>query len=349
MNSTLSFFVTLAMLLFSFSAHGRAVYVNGAMPTGGDGSSWLAACRYLQDALAQTVAGDEVWVAAGTYYPDDGTAVTTGDRTASFTLNHDVKLYGGFLGGETAIGQRNPEANVTQLSGEIWTEKRYWSLHVITLTGNATLDEFTVTKGNANGEAAPYNLGGGIYSPGISSLVVTNCTFDGNSASSGDANGGAIYFAIQGSSITATDCLFSDNSATSSSTSGKGGAVYIAGSGSLFIATDCRFAGNVATYLGGAISASSASVTATNCTFSANSAKHGAAVHSLNVIKQLRPLGVFASPGGDQANPFSRQLAQILGVINIRLIELLRGYTGLFHTGQTMHRCYYEGVETLDV
>ena len=42
------------------------------------------------------------------------------------------------------------------LSGEIWAEKIYWLLHVVTLAGNATLDGVNVTRGNANGETAPY-------------------------------------------------------------------------------------------------------------------------------------------------------------------------------------------------
>ena len=36
--------------------------------------------------------GDEIWVAAGTYYPD------ASDTTKSFVLKGDFALYGGFLG-----------------------------------------------------------------------------------------------------------------------------------------------------------------------------------------------------------------------------------------------------------
>ena len=209
--SLLAVFVSLAL------ADAKVVYVNAAAGAAGDGTSWSTACRYLQDALVLTVAGDEVWVAAGTYYPDDGSAVTTGDRTASFTLKQDVKLHGGFAGGETDIAQRNPATNVTVLTGEIWAEKIYWSLHVVTLAGNATLDGVTVTKGNANGETTPYIYGAGIYSPSPGTLTVTNCTFTGNTAAS---SGGAIY-ASSSSPVTATNCTFTGNTAAT-----YGGAIY---------------------------------------------------------------------------------------------------------------------------
>ena len=49
---------------------------------GGDGSSWATAHKYLQDALAIALSGDEIWVAEGVYKPDQGAGKTAGDRTA---------------------------------------------------------------------------------------------------------------------------------------------------------------------------------------------------------------------------------------------------------------------------
>jgi len=238
MKTSLSFFIALGMFALLHSAHGKVILVNGAMPAGGDGTSWPGAYRYLQDALAQTVAGDEVWVAEGTYYPDDGAAVTKGDRTATFTLKQDVKLYGGFAGGETIVTQRNPTLHTTVLSGEIYSEQIYWSLHVVTLSGNATLDGFTVTKGNANGDAAPYNQGGGIYLNSSAVLTARNCVFSTNTASSG-----GVICSYSYSPVTVTNCTFSGN------TAGSGGAIYSSTSSSV-TATNCTLLNNVATGTG---------------------------------------------------------------------------------------------------
>jgi len=79
--------------------------VDASASLGGDGSS-STPFRYLQDALdlAASQAEEEdpyqIWVAAGTYYPDESeyTQRTAGDRTESFHLHDFVALYGGFEG-----------------------------------------------------------------------------------------------------------------------------------------------------------------------------------------------------------------------------------------------------------
>jgi len=99
----------------------QTIYVNAEAPSGGDGTSWGAAYRYLQDALARADRGDEIWVAEGTYYPVQGANVSdiVGDRSATFQLKDGVKLYGGFVGTETRRSQRDWRANKTILSGDL--------------------------------------------------------------------------------------------------------------------------------------------------------------------------------------------------------------------------------------
>src|SRR5512143_979561 len=124
------------------------IYVRAAAAGANDGTSWANAYTDLQTALAAAVASDEIWVAAGAYKP---TATT--DRTISFALKNGVGIYGGFAGGETLRGQRNPEVNVTILSGDIGTPGSAAdnSYHVVTtdasVTSSAVLDGFTITAG----------------------------------------------------------------------------------------------------------------------------------------------------------------------------------------------------------
>ena len=229
-------------------ASAKVIYVDDDASAGGDGSSWSSAHRYLQDALAVTEAGDVVWVAEGTYKPDQGSGITAGDRTASFTLD-GISLYGGFVGSETT---NTPAGSYekTILSGEIDSNSTFWSLHVVTTIGSSvSLNGVTVTKGNANGSGV-YGNGGGVRGSG----TFTNCTFTNNSASN---NGGGVS-----GFGTFTNCTFTNNSA-----SGEGGGVYSQwGSGTF---TNCTFTNNSASSYGGGVKGSG---TFTNCTFTNNSA-----------------------------------------------------------------------------
>ena len=277
-------------LMLCMSASAEIFYVNSNATAGGDGSSWETAFNYLQDALDVTVSGrgDQVWIAQGTYYPDDGTNVTEGDRLASFIIKDQVALYGGFIGIETDLAQRNWESNPTILSGEIWEESAYWSIHVTTIDGNTvTFDGITITKGNANGSENNTGSGAAVYGGG--NVTATNCTFSGNSAN----QGGVAYRGTW----TATNCTFSENSAsgsggvaydctwtvTNSTFSGnsanRGGVASAPGSykSTIWTVNNCTFSGNSASsdWAGGGVFYFYITWTATNSTFSGNSAANG--------------------------------------------------------------------------
>jgi len=82
------------------------LYVNASAAPGGDGSSWATAYNKLQDAISQanSCAGiSEIWVAQGTYFPDEGTGITDNDRSQSFDLKSGLAIYGGFVGNETDL------------------------------------------------------------------------------------------------------------------------------------------------------------------------------------------------------------------------------------------------------
>jgi predicted outer membrane repeat protein len=231
-----------------------------------DGTSWEDAYEYLQDALDAAQPGDQIWVAEGTYYPDQNSTNPDGSglREATFQLKVGVGIYGGFASGETSLDQRNWVANETILSGDInqSNDPIDNSYHVVTGADNATIDGFTITNGNANGSYWPAIYGGGMYCDGTSPTI-NNCTFSGNSAKD---NGGGLYCAWFGSP-NITNCTFSENSAH------FGGGLYVCVYNSPFIA-NCVFKNNYVSGDGGGACVDSANpgVSFTNCVFSENSA-----------------------------------------------------------------------------
>lgn len=170
----------------------------------GDGSSWDNALKELADALKYAWAYpdnvDQIWVAAGTYFPKydyllSEVAGTQNQRQATFLIPKDIQVRGGFAGWEDSVTQRvetNPlyenSAYETVMSGDIdqllfpddynalngtiyaGTEGNVY--HVVIIDGdigNTLLDGFTICGGNANNPDEnssagniPGNIGGGI-------------------------------------------------------------------------------------------------------------------------------------------------------------------------------------------
>jgi hypothetical protein len=230
------------------------LYVDTNAAGANTGSSWQNAFIYLQDALATArIVPDvqQIRVAAGTYTPDRGAAVTAGDRTAAFGLLNGVRIRGGYAGSANSDpNARDIEAYKTILSGDLngddepnSANNSDNSYHVVTGSGtNATavLDGFTITAGNANGEAMlGYDSGGGIHNDNGSPTII-NCTFSGNSA----GYGGAMM--NYQSSPTVINCLLSNNSASF----GGAMAIYHSSAPTLI---NCTFTANVAHTSGGGI------------------------------------------------------------------------------------------------
>ncbi|WP_046759261.1 InlB B-repeat-containing protein [Kordia jejudonensis] len=168
------------------------LFVNGNATGLNDGSSWTNAYTSLQDALATVNAGEEIWVASGTY------KASTTDRTQSFTVNNDdVKLYGGFAGTETSLSQRDIANNETILSGDIlsndnsvieFTESTRSdnTQHIIRLNAhNTTIDGFTLSDGHTMG--ASNESGAAIFIAVTNPLgfTVNNCIVKNNVADNG--------------------------------------------------------------------------------------------------------------------------------------------------------------------
>jgi hypothetical protein len=253
-------------------AAGATIHVDaGATSGANNGTSWDDAYTDLQAALDAAEAGDQIWVAEGTYTPSAEHG-GTGDRYRSFQLMNSVALYGGFdpSVGDTAFEDRDWEANPTVLSGDLngddgadFANNGENSYHVFyhpvgtDLDGTAILDGFTVSDGNANGDS-PHNQGGGMYNAS-SSPALTNCVFESNS---GDAYGGGMFNDL--SSPALTNCTFSGNSAAH-----YGAGMYNTNSSSPAL-TGCNFEDNSADYGGGIFNHEGSAPALTNCSFSAN-------------------------------------------------------------------------------
>jgi uncharacterized repeat protein (TIGR01451 family) len=163
------------------------LFVKGDATGNDDGSSWVDAWTDLARAVRYSSAGEQIWIAAGTYMPTKDP-----DRDASFQLKPGVALYGGLAGNESQLSQRNLAAQVTTLSGDIGTldvdtDNVY---HVVTastgVTESAVLDGFVITGGYADGSVGLRYFGGGMCND-RANPTIRNITFQRNYAASGGA------------------------------------------------------------------------------------------------------------------------------------------------------------------
>ena len=191
----------------------------------GAGTSWTDASSDLQLTINNASSGDQIWVVAGTYLPnrraDALGTITLNDRFNAFVLNSGVKIYGGFVGTETLLSQRNWITNVTTLSGDLGTVGNITdnAYHVVVSSGavsTAELNGFTISGGNANNGSNSVNVnsntiaaswGGGVFCIS-SSPILSNLNIQSNSAM---YKGGGIYNTASSPSITGV--TLSSNSA----------------------------------------------------------------------------------------------------------------------------------------
>jgi len=229
-------------------APNHIIYVRSTGTNAG-GCSWATAFTTLQSALAIATSGDQIWVATGTYYPDEGTGQTNNAQISTYLLTSGVSVYGGFNGTETQLTDRNsnPATNGTTLSGDIDQDglDADNAFSVVTVTGILTdtfiLDGFTITNGY---EDSGSGQGGGIYvvetNPTLENLIVTN-----NFATS---NGGGIYMIAVGFNA-ADETTYNrptlTNVTISSNTAARGGGIYTRNSSPTL--TDVTFSLNTAT------------------------------------------------------------------------------------------------------
>lgn len=290
---------------------------------GGDGRTWTGAYKYLRDALAAARAGDEIWVAAGVYRPDEGSGATRGNRSATFALKNGVAVYGGFQGvtpapedlpeGEVERNQRNPdpETNETVLSGDLRGDD-----------GPDFIVPFAACFSGA-GHACPagcepfdYDGDGDVDKDDRSRFLTANrygdnslhvvtgtntdvtAVLDGFTITAGVADGtqpdndGAGLRLVSGGA-TLANCVFRGNMAADA-----GGAIRSSGSRPLVV-TRCIFRGNVADWAG-AFECTSSDPVLTDSVFASNaSAYWGGAVSLPNTSVTVSRCGFFDNVAGE--------------------------------------------------
>ncbi|WP_461485126.1 hypothetical protein, partial [Pedobacter sp.] len=300
----------LMLLAFSFlteNALAKIIYVNaanGAAVTK-DGTTWANAYVSLQDAIGNSVNGDEIWVAKGVYKPSVAPnllSITSGTQDYTFMVPEGVKLYGGFKGdGTDNITTRDFVTNETILDGDLngnddgddFAKKTDNVFHVVTIVAHSTntfvVDGFTVQNGYATGakltqvNAVNYYsfYGGGIFlreaGGTFRNMVVKNNIVNANTASSSAYGGG--LFTAGTKDINIENALFIGNKSLNTGAGlSYAGALYIAIPNTTL--NNVTFDANEVKSYGGAISLGSGNSIIKNTKFFNNiSAANGGAIY----------------------------------------------------------------------
>lgn len=226
-------------------------FVNLNASGAGTGKNWSDAFTNLSAAMTAASSGNEIWVAAGTYISG-----TTDRDTPVVGLGEEISLHGGFDGLETELAERDVVANPTILDGE---DNAY---HVVVGAGDAVLDGFTITGGNAN-STGDNGRGAGVFLDGIS-MTVSHCIIEHNYAEFG----AGIYANSDTSTISTTTLRLNETGSTGYSYSGGGG--MLAMNSSITQITDCHFFQNQSARYGGGLLVYNSAITATRCEFEGN-------------------------------------------------------------------------------
>ncbi|RZK10673.1 MAG: T9SS type A sorting domain-containing protein [Flavobacterium sp.] len=223
--------ITFLLLFLSLPLFATTHFVDANATGNNSGTSWQNAFADLQNAINLANVGDVVFVKSGTYYPTQ-MILSGNNRSKTFFINKNIKIYGGFNGTETTLEERNIVANTTWLSGDFngndtdtngngindfgQGENAYNVVFAYNLNNTALIDGFSIFGGIADGDSTytfsglslSTSHGGGIYNIN-SNLVVKNTRFINNSASFGGgiANKGTCYPKIE-------DCDFNYNFAS---------------------------------------------------------------------------------------------------------------------------------------
>ena len=214
-------FSALLFVLYSISSiSAKTIFVSTTGTSAKDGLSWTNPKQTMAQAIGIAVEGDQIWVKTGTYGQTSSVNVTL----------KSISIYGGFVGTETTLSERNWAANKTILNNTGATTATRLFL-VGSGSGvdasNFILDGFTLQNGYSN-------TGGALLFSGSlsSNMTVRNCIIRNNRST---ANNGAVGV-IGGNSVSFYNCLFANNEAA-----GSASAANILGTGHFY---NCTFVNN---------------------------------------------------------------------------------------------------------
>ena len=277
--------VVVTCLFGGFAAGAQPIiYVDDDASGSGDGSSWSNAFTSLQDALAAAATGDQLWIAEGTYRPDQGSSVAAGDRTTSFRIESGQTLIGGFLGTETSVEDRLGSRDNTVLSGDLLendvgaaesgnTSRLDNSAHVM-VASTGPLDTLVIESVTIASGFSDDGRGGGL-AVGTGNIHIDDVAFVSNYASE---RGGAVY--IPGGHIMFRNTVVRDNRSDET----LGGGLYLAARAELF---DVAIVGNAG---GGITVTDDGGLLAVNVSFVGNSsAGYGGAIYTEQGVRPAQP------------------------------------------------------------
>jgi len=293
--------ISISTLFISVYAHGNTA---SAAPTTGNtyhvdadittglynGLSWTNAFTNVNDALAAADDGDQIWVAEGIYFPDEGAGKTNNASSEYFYWNESVGLYGGF----------DPSSGIDVF------DERDWKTYPTVLSGDITQDDTT----NANGvlTSTANIVGSNTYNILFSSGLTESAVMDGFFFTGGTAGAGGGGIQMVNNSPTFVNLVFSGNYGAT-----YGGGIYIRAEGSCSPSfTNVTFTGNSTGYDGGGMmSEYGCDLTLNNVTFLGNNAadEGGGFYNSSNtVMKNVIFSGNTANEGGGLYNSGSVSL-----------------------------------------